>query len=82
MTQKLTVENLVDFAIIEGFTSGKQSFLELMEEQLQSDILLTEVGGAEAALQAMIDSTLEKEETIEVVNEVASLQEKMIKVLK
>jgi hypothetical protein len=80
--QKLTVENLVDGAIIEGFKNATGMFLESLEDSLQKHVLIAEAGDAQSVLQEMIDSAEEEvvqEQSVEQLNE---LNEKLAKVLK
>lgn len=56
-TQKVTVEDLIDGAIVAGFQRGANSFLESLENQLRSSVLISESGDAHTALQQMIDES-------------------------
>lgn len=80
--EQVTVENLIDFGIIQGFQGGITTFMESMEEMLQRDVILTEAGGAEVLLQQMLVETETQTETQEVLENFSSLAEKMSRVLK
>ena len=51
----VSVENLIDGAIIEGFQLGHRSFLENLEEQLKSSVIISESGDAQTFLQSMLN---------------------------
>ena len=75
--EKITVENLVDSAIIQGFKEVPAMFLENIEESLRRNIIINESGSAQELLQTMLDQTeagVVEEQSIEQLND---LQEKM-----
>lgn len=51
----VSVENLIDGAILEGFQLGARAFLESLEDQLQSSVIISEAGDAQTLLQAMLN---------------------------
>jgi|GEM_PF-5266447 len=79
--EKITVENLIDGAIIEGFQSANSMFLESLEDSLQKNVIITEAGDAHAVLQQMIDDNVQEKVEEEVSEELDSLTEKLSKVL-
>lgn len=52
---KVTVENLVDGGILEGFQRGSVAFLESLEDSLRNSVMIQESGDAITYLQQMID---------------------------
>lgn len=64
----ITIEDLVDGAIITGFRNGTASFLESLEMDLQNEAVIEEAGDAHNLLQSMIDMNIE-EQNGEYVNE-------------
>jgi 2-hydroxy-3-keto-5-methylthiopentenyl-1-phosphate phosphatase len=79
---RVTVEDLIDGGIIEGFQRGIQSFMENINEAVGRDVVLSESGGAEEYLQSMLDATIEEQETNEVHANMSELTSKLSKVLK
>lgn len=79
--KRVTVEDLIDGAIIEGFQTGIQSFMEEVNESLGKEVVLSEAGGAEAYLQAMLDLTIEERENFETQANISELTDKLSKVL-
>jgi len=80
--ERITVENLVDSAIIQGFRDVPAMFLENVEESLRRNVLINESGSAQELLQTMLDQTeavAVEEQSNEQLNE---LNEKMRRVLK
>lgn len=56
--EKITVEDLVDAAIVEGYQRGAATFLESVESDLQTAVLLSEnEADAMDVLQVMIDES-------------------------
>lgn len=78
---KVTVENLVDGAIISGFTSGIQSFMESLEESLVQEVTMSKVGGAIPYLSQMLESVQVQKEIRETHDQMADLGSKLAKVL-
>lgn len=78
---KVTVENLIDGAIIEGFQNANTMFLESLEDSLTKDVIITEAGDAHAVLQQMIDDSIDGKIEEEVNEELESLSAKLAKVL-
>jgi len=79
--EQVTVENLVDSAIIQGFKEVPTMFLENIEESLRRNIIINESGSAQELLQTMLDQTeagVVEEQSIEQLND---LQEKMKRVM-
>jgi len=79
--EQITVENLIDGAIIEGFQNANSMFLESLEESLQKNVILTEAGDAHAVLQQMIVDNVEDKIVEEASEELEGLSEKLSKVL-
>lgn len=79
--EKVTVENLIDGAIIEGFQNANTMFLESLEDSLQKNVIITEAGDAHAVLQQMIDDNVQEKIEEEASEELGSLTEKLSKVL-
>lgn len=79
--KKVTVENIVDGAIIDGFKSGINGFMENMEDALRRDMTITEAGGAEAVLQTMLESTQTTKVKEDLAQEVTDLSQKLASVL-
>lgn len=78
---KVTVENIVDGAIIAGFKTGMNQFMENMEDALRRDMTITEAGGAEAMLQTMLESTQTDKVKEDLTQEVNDLSQKLAAVL-
>jgi len=78
---KVTVENLIDGAIIEGFQNANTMFLESLEDSLTKDVVITEAGDVHAVLQQMIDDSVEGKIEEEVNEELEELSAKLAKVL-
>lgn len=81
MSEKVTVENIVDGAIIEGFKSGMGMFMENMEDALRRDTVITEAGGAEKMLQTMIDETQDTKKEELIAQEAEDLNTKLAAVI-
>ena len=79
--QNVTVENVIDGAIIEGFKGGVDMFMESLEDSLRRDVILTEAGGAEKVLQDMINESQTSKVEQELANEAGDLQNKLKSVL-
>lgn len=79
--EKVTVENLIDGAIIDGFQSANAMFLESLEDSLQKNVIITEAGDAHSVLQQMIDDSVQEKVEEEATEELDSLTEKLAKVL-
>jgi len=79
--EKVTVENLVDGAIIDGFQSANAMFLESLEDSLQKNVIITEAGDAHSVLQQMLDDNIQVKVEEEASEELDSLTEKLSKVL-
>jgi len=81
MSDKVTVENIVDGAIIEGFKNGVNMFMEDIENDLRKDIAITEAGGAETMLQSMIDNVQNTKKEDEIIKEAEDLSAKIAAVI-
>lgn len=81
MSDKVTVENIVDGAIIEGFKNGVNMFMEDIENDLRKDIVITEAGGAETMLQSMIDNVQNTKKEDEIIKEAEDLSAKIAAVI-
>lgn len=81
VTEKVTVENIIDGAIIEGFKSGVDVFMESIEDSLRRDVVLTEAGGAEKVLQDMVDESQTSKVEQDLANEASELQNKLKSVI-
>lgn len=79
--EKVTVENLIDGAIIEGFQNANTMFLESLEDSLQKNVIITEAGDAHSVLQQMIDDNVQEKIEEEASEELDSLSDKLSKVL-
>jgi len=79
--QNVTVENVIDGAIIEGFKGGVDMFMESLEDSLRRDVILTEAGGAEKVLQDMINESQTSKVEQELASEAEDLQNKLKSVL-
>jgi hypothetical protein len=79
---QVTVENVIDGAIIEGFKSGIDMFMESLEDALQRDVILTEAGGAENVFQQMINETQIEDTRDQLATEAQELQQKLASVIK
>lgn len=78
MADQITIEDLVDGAIIEGFRNGTANFMESLEMQLQAEAIVEESGGDPAAvLQEMIDSTVTEKSSVQATENVNNLGQKM-----
>jgi len=53
--QKLTFEDLATHAIVEGFQSGIQMFMEDLEHTLRNDVLIQEAGDVDSIIGATIE---------------------------
>ena len=53
--KKVTFENIVDHAIVEGFQSGIQMFMEDLEHTLRNDVLIQEAGDVDALIETTIE---------------------------
>jgi len=78
---KVTVENLIDGAIIEGFQNANSMFLESLEDSLQKNVIITEAGDAHSVLQQMITDNVQDKIEEEAGEELESLASKLAKVL-
>ena len=78
---QVTVENLIDGSIIEGFQNANAMFLESLEESLQKHVIITEAGDAHAVLQQMIDESVQEKVEEEATEELNSLTDKLSRVL-
>ena len=54
---RVTVENIIDGAIIAGFQNGTSAFLESLEEQIRTSEVISEAGSAQDLLQDMINES-------------------------
>lgn len=79
--EKVTVENLIDGSIIEGFQSANAMFLESLEDSLQKHVIITEAGDAHSVLQQMLDENIQIKVEEEATEELGSLTEKLSRVL-
>ena len=79
---KITVNDLVDGAIVEGFKGVSTMYLESLEECLKRDIMISEAGDAQAMLQEMIDATEMTTVQQESINHLNELENKMSRLLK
>lgn len=55
---KVVVEDIVNSAIIEGFNSGIQMFLQGLDDDLKRDAVIQENGTAYDHFQAMINESI------------------------
>lgn len=54
---KITVENVIDSAIVHGFKNVSALYMENLEEGLKRNVIINEAGTAQSMLQEMIDQT-------------------------
>lgn len=73
----LSVEDVIDGAILEGFNRGSASFLEGLEDSIRNSLVIQESGDAVGYLQQMINEA----EGASVGQDVNELQEKLSRVL-
>lgn len=74
---QITIEDLVDGAILEGFRNGTANYVESIEAELQREAIIEESGSAHDLLQNMIDLSVQ-EKTSEAVSEnVSELSQKL-----
>lgn len=74
---QITIEDLVDGAILEGFRNGTANYVESIEAELQREAIIEESGSAHDLLQNMIDLSVQ-EKTSEAVSEnVSELGQKL-----
>jgi len=79
--ERVTVENLIDGSIIEGFQSANAMFLESLEDSLQKHVIITEAGDAHSVLQQMLDENIQEKVEEEANVELGTLTEKLSRVL-
>jgi len=78
----ITVEDLVDGAIVAGFKESIPMFLESLEEELSNSIIISEAGDAQTLLQAMIDDVEGEVDTFEATEQLSELDQKLSKILR
>jgi hypothetical protein len=74
---EITIENLVDGAIIEGFRRGTASYVESLETELGVQAVIQESGSAQDLLQSMINEQVESKSTAAVTENIAELDSKL-----
>ena len=74
---QISIEDLVDGAIIEGYRRGTASFMESLEAELQTESVIEEAGSAHDLLQAMIDNNVQEKSSQEVTENVSELNNKL-----
>jgi len=79
---KITVNDVVDSAIVEGFKNVSAMYIESLEETLRRNVLISEAGDAQALLQEMIDATETTQVQQESVEQLNELENKMARILK
>jgi len=79
--ERLSVEEFVDAAIVEGFQCGCQSFLESIEGSIRNNTLLQETSSVEDYLQEMIDNEQQQKMSSYAQENFANLSEKLSSVL-
>lgn len=78
---KITVENVVDSAIVHGFKNVTGLYMENIEEGLKRNVVINEAGDAQALLQEMIDQTEAGVVQQESAAQLSELDEKMARIL-
>jgi len=82
MSSKITVEDLVDGAIVAGFKNSIPMFLESLESELENSVIISEAGDAQTLLQAMIDDVEDEANAVQVSEQLSTLDEKLSKILR
>lgn len=78
---KITVENVIDSAIVTGFKNVTALYMESLEQGLQRNVVINEAGDAQALLQEMIDQTEGTAVQQESAAQLADLDQKMARIL-
>lgn len=81
-TSQVTVEDIIDGAIVEGFKAVGEMYVGSLEESLRRNILVSEAGSAQSMLQEMIDATQEDQLQQESSMQLSELEEKLAKVIR
>jgi len=63
MSSNITVEGFISEAVKEGVSLAPLVYLEMLEEALKQDVVLTEAGSAQEYLQRMITEAEASSET-------------------
>lgn len=74
---EITIENLIDGAIIEGFRCGTASYVESIENELSVQAVIQESGSAQDLLQTMINEQIESKSSAAVTENIADLNSKL-----
>lgn len=77
---RVTVEDIIDGAIIAGFQNGARAFLESLEDQIRTSELISESGSAQDLLQQMIDESEGEAVATQSTVQLVSLDEKLSRI--
>lgn len=77
MSDQITIEDLVDGAIIDGFRLGTNNFVESLEAELQKEAVIEESGSAHELLQGMIDYNVDSKSATVAQESVETLDNKL-----
>lgn len=78
---RITVENVVDNAIVTGFKNVTTLYMESLEQGLKRNVIINEAGDAQALLQEMIEQTEGSATQQQSVEQLADLDRKMSRIL-
>lgn len=56
MSKKITFEDVIDTAIMEGFNDGVYTYIQEVENEIMSTVLINEAGGIENVVSEMMES--------------------------
>lgn len=79
--KNVSVEDLIDSAIIAGFQRGAHSYLESVEDALQTSLIIQESGDASSLLQAMLDESVSASDSKLTTEHLEDLSSKMKSIL-
>jgi len=82
MAEQITVEDLVDGAIVAGFKNSIPMFLESLESELTNSIIISEAGDAQTLLQAMIEDVENEANSGDAIEQLSELDQKLSKILR
>ena len=77
----ITVNDLIDGAIIAGFQKGSQTFLESINDQLENHVAIMESGDANSLLQQMIEESENEAAAKSTMENLEELNTKLSKIL-
>lgn len=82
MSNQISVEDLIDGAIVAGFRDSVPMFLESLESELENSVIISEAGDAQTLLQAMIDDVENDTNSVEVNEQLSELDSKLSRILR